>query len=177
MTDPRNTATPRWGSLRTLTGPADYVPAALERMLNSHTEDDASAAYWQLDNRIVVQGQLFEAAEHVARAVMDSVCSGQYSPTGLARGLDLLVEIANGEADESEVEFGNGGLGERCRHEIATRITCIKDLAAHRDERILLGALDLVDRLDSASGRAAFLATLPREGWPESALRRLREMR
>ena len=80
--------------MRTLIGPADFVPAAIERLTASATEDDATAAYWELDNRVVVQGQLFEAAEAVAHELVGRLCVGSVSTAGVSRALDLLVEIA-----------------------------------------------------------------------------------
>lgn len=81
---------PDWGALRTLIGPADFVPAALDRLLRSTNDAEATAAYWELDNRVVVQGQLFEAAEAVARELVARICTTDVSPAGLSRAFDLL---------------------------------------------------------------------------------------
>lgn len=67
---------PDWRSLRTLIGPADFVPTVIDRLLTATTDDEASTAYWELDNRVVVQGQLFEAAEAVAHELVTRICSG-----------------------------------------------------------------------------------------------------
>jgi hypothetical protein len=54
-----------WASLRTAHGNAAHVPDALVR-LHSDREDARRSAYWQLDNYVVLQGSLFEAAPFVA---------------------------------------------------------------------------------------------------------------
>ena len=138
---------PDWRSLRTLIGPADFVPAAIDRLLTATTDAEASTAYWELDNRVVVQGQLFEAADAVARELVARICSGGASMFGLSRALDLLVELAYGEADASEVAAGNVNLGDRCRDEIRKGTQCLQAIAANGDDRALTAIRDLVDRL------------------------------
>lgn len=140
---------PEWSALRTLIGPADFVPAAIERLLTAATDAEASDAYWELDNRVVVQGQLFEAAEAVARELVTRICSSGASEPGLSRALDLLVELAYGDADASEVAAGNLGLGARCRDEIRNGMHCLRSSAAAGDDRAQAAIRDLTDRLES----------------------------
>lgn len=118
-------AHPEWRDLRTLLGSADYVPEALDRMPTARSADDATAAYWELDNRVVVQGQLFSAAERLAYSIVERICAGDYTEAGLPRAVDLLVELACGEADESEIELGNDDLGQRCRERIVVASTVL----------------------------------------------------
>lgn len=171
-------AHPEWRDLRTLTGSAEFVPAALDRMLTATTVDDATAAYWELDNRVVVQGQLFSAAERLAQETVARICGRDYTDAGLSRAVDLLVELAYGEPDQSELELGNDDLGQRCREQIVVGLNCIKALASSDDERTLLGMLDLVDHLDvDTASKTEFLSALPGRNWPDEALDRLREIR
>lgn len=164
-----------WAGLRTLAGTAGFVPGAIDRMMRSPTREAANAAYWELDNRVIVQGQLFEASEAVAVLVSSRVCAGDFSPAGLASALDLLVELAYGDANQSEIAAGNADLGDRCREQISRRLGCVKALCAKTvDERVLLGILDLVDRLESDSEqRANFLASFARLHQTPAIRRRL----
>lgn len=139
---------PDWRSLRTLIGPADFVPTAIDRLLTATTDAEASTAYWELDNRVVVQGQLFEAAEAVAHELVTRICSGGASMPGLSRALDLLVELAYGEPDASEVAVGNVSLGERCRDEIRMGMQCLQTTAATGDDRARAAIRDLVDLIE-----------------------------
>ena len=149
MMGPNPAVGPEWTAWRTLIGPADYVPAAIERLLTAATDAEASAAYWELDNRVVVQGQLFEAAEAVARELVTRICSSGASEPGLSRALDLLVEFAYGDADASEVAAGNPGLGARCRDEIRKGMHCLRSSAAAGDDPAQAAIRDLTDRLES----------------------------
>lgn len=139
---------PDWRSLRTVIGPADFVPRAIDRLLTATTDAEARSAYWELDNRVVVQGQLFEAAEAVTQELVTRICSGGASMPGLSRALDLLVELAYGEADASEVAVGNVGLGARCRDEIRKGMQCLQATADIGDDRARAAMRDLVDRLE-----------------------------
>lgn len=51
-----------WNGLRTMTGNAADVPAALADLASADSAVSADQAYWRLDNRIVVQGQPLPAA-------------------------------------------------------------------------------------------------------------------
>lgn len=140
-------AGPDWRSLRTLIGPADFVPGAIDRLLCASTAAEATQAYWELDNRVVVQGQLFEAAEQVSRELVRRICAGEASPSGLPGALDLLVELAYGESDASEIEAGNPDLGRRCRAQIADGLECMQAMVPVSEERARLAVRDLVDRM------------------------------
>jgi len=50
-----------WGSLRSVRSAA-AVPGAIEALRTADTDDVAKEAYWRIDNEVVVQGELFEAA-------------------------------------------------------------------------------------------------------------------
>ena len=139
---------PDWHHLRSVVGTAEFVPDAVTRMVHAANVEDASSAYWELDNRVVVQGQLFEAAACTARAVAIAICQGEASAMGLTRALDLLVEISAGEADHSELALGNAALGDVCRAELRQYLPCFRSLVTNDDEQTLLHLLDLLDLLE-----------------------------
>lgn len=156
-----------WERLRSMGGGAGFVPQAIHRMLHAVSTEDAGTAYWQLDNRVVVQGQLFEAAQATAHEVATAPCRGDASNPGLCRALDILVEIASGEPDRSEIAIGNTQLADRCRVMLRQFLPCWYSIGESKDERVLLGLLDLLEVLeDDARG----FGTLPRRsqlgrGW------------
>lgn len=139
---------PDWSVLRSMIGAAEFVPDAVSRMIHARTAEEASTAYWELDNRVVVQGQLFESAVWTARVVSEAICSAGPSEFGLSSALDLLVEIAAGEADQSELAHGNKNLGDVCRRELRRFLPCFRGLAVSDVDRVLLGVLDLLDHLE-----------------------------
>ena len=102
-----------WGSLRAM-GDAAVVPGAVRALVSAETSDAADAAYWHLDNNVVVQGQLFEAALPLVPVVLAAL-AGHLSAPARLRAMDLAVEIASGRPDVSETELGNTSLGRDCR--------------------------------------------------------------
>ena len=102
----------RWKHLRADGGTAESVPDVVKEMLAASSEGAARDAYWRVDNVVVVQGQLFESAEATAALIVRSICNRDYTVHGLGYALDLLVELAYGEAHDSEVRFGNQALGD-----------------------------------------------------------------
>ena len=100
-----------WARLHSSLGDARLVPSAINRLLHASSSQEATDAYWELDNRVVVQGRLFNSAVPTASEVTLAICAGKYTSYALPEALDLLVELAYGESYEWEVVLGNCDLG------------------------------------------------------------------
>ncbi|UBV44783.1 hypothetical protein LAJ19_16695 (plasmid) [Deinococcus taeanensis] len=105
-----------WSRFRTVRGPGHEVPRALHDLLGASSPEEVDLAYWKLENGVVVQGQLFEAAEPVVSVLLAALQDPLPSFVKFGIG-ELLFQIVAGEADESEVALGNGELGSRCREQ------------------------------------------------------------
>jgi hypothetical protein len=82
---------------------AEEVPKAIE-MLFSGSEKERQQAYWKIDNYVIVQGGLFESAPYAARLLVDKI---KADPATLnLEVLDILFELANGNAGGKTVEHG-----------------------------------------------------------------------
>ncbi len=174
-----NLAHPKeWRRLRTSIGTAELVPEAVDRMLGAASTTEAQKAYWEIDNRVVVQGQLYDSAPLTARYLMEEICLHRYTADGLSCALDLLVELAYGESDYSEVERGNSNLGSLCRATIRERLECLNELADEDQlESVLMSILDLADRsIVDADSLRAFLNSLPVGKWSDSLRIRVQEI-
>lgn len=104
-----------WKELRTASGNASYVPSAI-RGLVSEEKAVQEASYWKLDNHVVLQSDLFEAAPYVVPFLLEILSSSD--GYGRQRVYDLLYEIANGYADEgimSEFDGEEVSLVSACR--------------------------------------------------------------
>jgi hypothetical protein len=143
-----------WSAVRSMPGGSGFVPQSVARLLLAESEEDAAAAYWELDNRVVVQGQLFEAARWIV-APLVSALQVRLAPPSRRRVVDLLVEIALGVPDQSECEAGNEELGEACRQEIKQGLWCFYGLLDDDDARVRIGAIDVLDAVDSDRRRLA----------------------
>jgi hypothetical protein len=119
------------------------VPAALRALAAAETAEAADAAYWRLDNHVIVQGALYQAAE--ATAVAAVLALPRATVAGRARLLELLGQIGAGATAPSEVAAGNTGLAERCLREVAKGFPIyVAILAAAQDADEIASAVDLI---------------------------------
>ncbi|OII68931.1 hypothetical protein [Streptomyces sp. CC77] len=102
-----------WTAQHSLADRPRDVPASLRQLIAARTEDEA-AAYWGLDNSVVVQGALYGAALPVV-PVLPAALLDDLSADARDHVLELLYQIVAGEAGEDEAARGSGALGDRCR--------------------------------------------------------------
>lgn len=91
-----------WQKLRSA-NQSDDVPRALVDLTTSQTREEAERAYWRLDNVVVRQGSLFPAAVPTTTVLLESI--QRCVPEVRATIMELLVQIALGETDPTEVDF------------------------------------------------------------------------
>jgi len=103
-----------WSQLLDSSGSAANMPVALLKLINAATAEQVQIAYWQLENFVVVQGQLFEVAEYVVPVLMASLLDNRprYVKIGV---LELLLQIVSGQPDEDEIVSNNKTLSEKCK--------------------------------------------------------------
>ena len=101
-----------WSRYRTADGNAKSVPGSIRRLANACSDAEAKSAYWELDNHVVVQGTLHEAAEFVVAPLL-ALLEGNLEPVVRKWVFDLLFEIAMGNSPESSGR--ERSLEERCR--------------------------------------------------------------
>jgi hypothetical protein len=84
-------------------GDASGVPQALEALRVATAEEEARDAYWRIDNTVVVQGALFDAALPTAACVVTVLAAS----TSVARPflLELLQQISDGEPPEGNQDL------------------------------------------------------------------------
>jgi hypothetical protein len=104
-----------WAKIREVSGRADHVPRALRDLIGATTPEAAKTAYWKLENHVVVQGSLFEAALYVVPVLCAALVNPD-RPT-FVRGfiLELLYQILNGYPARTEQSLGMNDMSERCK--------------------------------------------------------------
>src|SRR5438105_4922725 len=107
-----------WSSLRSAIGTAGNVPAAVESLASAASEEKARTANWRLDNRVVVQGRVFQSALPLVPVLL-ALVAGTLSSPARKWVLDLLYEIGAYYSDPSEDDLGNSELGPRCKAAVA----------------------------------------------------------
>lgn len=160
-----------WAALRTAHGSAAHVPGALAG-LRSDDEDIRTAAYWQLDNHVVLQGNLFEAAPFVADELMRILKDEVSGPTKVLI-YRLLFEIRNGYAPDFDTVTRDGRsvpLREACQQTVSTALQLYRvDLVA-ADASLREGAVDLLASMEDRREEVAVLFTKAREESRDSAV-------
>jgi hypothetical protein len=104
-----------WAALREADGNATLIPVALREMLASTSPEEVEPAYWRIENHVVVQGQLYQAAVQVAGVILAALACVDRPRWVRVSLLELLFQIVNGSPHESEVAVGFGDLAEACR--------------------------------------------------------------
>jgi hypothetical protein len=140
-----------WSRLRTAHGTAERVPEVIRGLASSDPEH-VDNWYWQLDNVVVLQGSVYEAAYYVIPAML-GIIDSQLAAEIRSTAYDLLIEIARGvpgDDDRASIVNDSGAI---------PLITASKQLIRNDLERFkadLLGsdrglrqkALDLLVSLD-----------------------------
>ncbi len=114
-----------WSRLRAARSAAG-IPAAITELVNATTSEEADAAYWKIDNEVVVQGALFESALPTTRCL--TIALHRCTPAARPRVLELLVQLASGEAHPNEIEQGNAGIAGACGRELIAIAGLLFDL-------------------------------------------------
>lgn len=128
---------------------ASRTGESLAGLLSAREEDEATGFYWKLENVVVVQGQLFEAAPAAVSVLLAGLAGPLSKPAG-AWALELLFQLVAGESDESAVERGNPDLGPRCRAAAREGLWLLYgSLGGPYDEE----ARRILERVDGESGR------------------------
>ena len=89
-----------WSRLRCLAGFADHVPDAVLGLMSENPEV-IKASYWRLENCVVAQGTLYEAAGYLPSVLLEAFDKAPLKWSIL----ELLFQIGNGGAiDDPELE-------------------------------------------------------------------------
>src|SRR5262245_29410747 len=99
-----------WPQLRIIDRDAAHVPDALRDLLQCETADEAEAAYWRIENSVVVQGQVFSAAPATVSTLVAALSSGTLPRWVTISALELIFWMVNSGPHEGEA----ADLTERC---------------------------------------------------------------
>ncbi|MFD4278948.1 hypothetical protein R2B67_08585 [Streptomyces cyaneofuscatus] len=146
-----------WEEFRTMGDRSAGVPDALRHLMAASDEDEAMAAYWDLENVVVVQGQLHSAALPTVSVLLAGLLD-DLSADARDLVLELLQQIVMGEADRDEVALGNTELGARCREAARTGLWLVyRELGTRRRET----AEAILERIEDDKPRiAAYMASI-----------------
>jgi hypothetical protein len=143
-----------WASLRTQTRNADDVPDAVRAMVSVEDHDAGWRAYCRLDNYVMVQGRLYEAAQYLIPVLLAAL-AGPLSGAARRAVADLLADLALGAADPSEAEAGNMELDAKCREAFREGLWLGYQLLLDPDSAVVASAIHIVNEADPDRRRVA----------------------
>jgi hypothetical protein len=135
-----------WSKLQTGSGNAAHVPNAILDLV-SPDQATRESAYWRLDNFIVVQGGVYEAAYEAIPFLMHILSQRSFGRLECYR---LLFEIANGASDDRTCNdrFGNQiSLATGCRDSLIEENELFRRDASDPDHQIAQEAQALLECL------------------------------
>ncbi len=133
-----------WDSLKQAHGTSGHVPASLLGLIS----DDPNlqmASYWKLENYILVQSDLYEAAYYVIPFLIEILKSDNHTAKKYA--YELIYEIANGHAPESLKCVHDGeevSLSNACRQAIGAEIDLYISEVKNTSSAVRANALTLL---------------------------------
>ena len=130
-----------WSRLRAA-GSAERVPQALAALRDASSAEEAERAYWRIDNTVVVQGALYEAALPAVVCLLEVL--QRSTPVARPFVLELLVQIGSGEPAPVEREQGNADLSARCRRELSRGVALFVHLLEHGSDGERIHGVDLL---------------------------------
>lgn len=130
-----------WSRLRAM-GSASGIPGALAALQSATSEQDARSAYWKIDNTVIVQGALYEAALPTTACAVSVLarCTSESRPWCL----ELLVQLGSGQPEPSELEATNGRLQELCAQELSRGFSLYLDFLENGTEDERESCVDLL---------------------------------
>jgi len=141
-----------WRQLRQAHGSAEHVPSAIKNLTSADAKT-RETAYWQLDNHVVLQSGLYEAAFYVIPFLVEIL---EGDSEGCDYAYDLLFEIANGcAAQEIKCFYGDEELelGEACRAVISEFVPIYLQEVTDVNSMYREQALSLLKSLPKAKGK------------------------
>jgi hypothetical protein len=90
-----------WRKLKIALGDAAHIPHAIEALQRATTCAEAESAYWKIDNSVIVQGRLYEAAAATA-ACLVVMLGTPLAHSAKARVLELLQQLSAGTVHEGD---------------------------------------------------------------------------
>jgi hypothetical protein len=132
-----------WSALRTSHGRGDVLESRMRALRGA---DLIPRGF--LDNVIVVQGQLFEAAPFVVPVLVMRLVAGGLSAEARFWIIDVLTELALGHDHFEEPTFGEDVIADACKTELRKGLWVFYSLLDDSDERNVKALLYILEALE-----------------------------
>jgi hypothetical protein len=137
-----------WGSLATDHGTAAEVPAAVTALVAATTAEEAAQLSGNLDNVVIVQSNLYEAAVPLV-SVLCAALTDDLPAAARSRVLWLICHTVNGETHYSEIEAGRPDLEIRAREVARAGLWLFYRELLHGDPADTEDVVDILDVVET----------------------------
>jgi hypothetical protein len=138
------------------------LPQAFNDLSRATSEATADDAYWRIDNEVIVQGELYEAAVPALEVLLSMAPT---MPPGPARRslAELIQQITFGQPHSSEIELGNANLASRCLSLASEAVWIFYGWLADADSGVRECALLALQKVETNEKRKAMIFASCRE--------------
>jgi hypothetical protein len=119
-----------WSTVKSFLGDASMLPSAIQALVFAHSDDDARAAYWRIDNVAIIQGRLSGSVAPLTSCLL----VGLPIATEFSRAyvFDLLAVIAGGYDDHVDSATVGPISAKDCVRQMAQQLPVFVDELIHR---------------------------------------------
>jgi hypothetical protein len=161
-----------WAALRTDSGSGAGLPQAFDDLSRASSESAANKAYWKIDNEVIVQGELYEAAVP-ALEVLLSLAPATLPGPARRSVAELIQQIAFGQPHSSEIELGNADIVDRCMSLASEAIWIFYGWLGDADGDVRECALLTLQKVETNEGRKAKIFAVYRDDEPTPGLQKI----
>jgi hypothetical protein len=149
-----------WTRIIEADGPATSIPISFRELLLAADPQTVEKVYWKLENHVVLQRALFEAAYYLVPAITAALVDFNRPKWVRISLLDLLYEIVRGDSHIEEKARGFPDLGRQCK-ELARQGLWIL-YGIFQEGQLWRQAKDLIEILDDDGSRLKTLIEINR---------------
>lgn len=161
-----------WSRTRSFSGLSDFVPGAFRRLIAARDDAEASRAYWDLDNEVVAQGTIYEAAAKLTPAILAAL-DLEVTPVARHHIVELLTEIALGKMDPKDRVADGPSVEDDIHRQIREHLDAVYALMSDVDPRVRRAVFHVLDAVEEDRERLSTVAHAVAVEDSDDELRRL----
>ncbi|QGJ70306.1 Hypothetical protein PBC10988_20010 [Planctomycetales bacterium 10988] len=134
-----------WQNLRIMCRKATHVPFALRKLIQAKTVKEVDEAYWRIENSVVVQGGLYQAALPTIKVLLAALIGSDPPFFVKVAALELIFQMVNGGVSAEEMEAGSHSLLEDCQQAVREEVWLFNTKKLAENAEATEEILDIID--------------------------------
>jgi len=104
----------KWEQYCILDSTASRMPKVLTRLFESESDAIAQSVYWEIDNKVYVQGNLFDSAIPVTSVLLTALRENDLPKYVVMTIMEIIYQIMTGITDSEEIKNGKVDIEKAC---------------------------------------------------------------